>query len=300
MTALFQPVFTRLALAVLAVAGVSSCTVYEGAGYYGGGYSNGGSYGGGYYGGTSYAGGYYGGGSYTDWDTDYYAYHPPVYRSYVTYSAAWPYYYGGRYYSYRWWNDDRYRNYCHDHGRNYDQYRKRRSSEEIKLVRYRGEDRGRLPTGYHSDQWYKDRGYSLKGNTYRERDGDLRGRRPTSSSRSEDFRRPPSYSRPNDSRPNDSRPNEDRRPSSAHPRALLQPEKYRYTGNGSREANRGSRSPNTREAAPSSRSRGDTRPASDHPRALLQPEKYRYTGGGERGNRSGERRSDNDGRDRKN
>lgn len=277
MTSLFHPAITRLWLALLAAAGVSSCTVYEGGGYYGGGY-----YGGGYYG---------GGGYYDEWDADYYDYHPPIYRSYVTYSAAWPYYYGGRYYSYRWWDDHRYHGYRHDHGGNHDRYRKRRSSEELKLVRYRGEDRGRLPSGYHSDQWYKDRGYSLKGNTYRERDGDLRGRRPSSgSSRSDDYRRPPSSG--------------DRRPSSDHPRALRQPDQYRYTGDGrDNRSSRGDLDRRPRSAEPSGRSRGDSRPSSDHPRALLQPDKYRYTGGdrsGGGGSRGGERGGDKGGRDRKN
>jgi hypothetical protein len=261
----------RLLLAVLAAAALSSCTVYEG-GYYAEG--------------PAYAGGgYYNGGYYDEWSDDYYDYHPPIYRSYVTYAPGWPYYYGGRYYAYRWWDDDRYRDYCHDHGRNHDRYRKRRSSEEMKLVRYHGEDRGRLPSGYHSDQWYKDRGYSLKGNTYRERDGDLRGRQPSSSSRKRD----------------------DDRPSSEHPRALPQPDKYRYTGNRSRdddrrrsEAERRSSSSSRgaddrsrsssdhRSSSSSSRSRGDDRPSSQHPRALQQPDKYRYTGsGGDRSERSG-------------
>lgn len=276
MTLSVDPPIARLLPAVLLSAVLSSCTVYEG-GYYAGGPA----YGGGGY----YSGGYYDGGYYDEWYEDYYDYHPPIYRSYVTYAPGWPYYYGGRYYAYRWWDDDRYRQYCHDHGGNHDQYRKRRSSEELKLVRYRGEDRGRLPTGYHSDQWYKDRGYSLKGNTYRERDGDLRGRQPSSSSRQRD----------------------DDRPSSEHPRALLQPDKYRYTGNGSRdegrrrsESERGNNSPSRSgddrsrgSSSSSSRSRGDDRPSSQHPRALQQPDKYRYTGSGgehsDRGRQSGDK-----------
>ena len=55
----------------------------------------------------------------------------------------------------------------------------------MKLVRYNERDRrGNLPSGYHSAEWYKNRGYSLKQNTYRERDGDTRGRE---SSRSGQF-----------------------------------------------------------------------------------------------------------------
>lgn len=289
----------RLALAALAAASFVSCTVYDDR-YYEGGPPPGGGYvaaGGGYY-----DGGYAGG----EWYDDYYDYHPPIYRSYVTYGAAWPYFYGGRYYSYAWWNDNRYRNYCHDHGSNHSRYRKRRSSEEIKLVRYRGEDRGRLPTGYHSQQWYKDRGYSLKENTYREKDGDLRGRRPSSSSsssRDRDNHRGSSSS--------SSRKRDDDRPTSEHPRAIRQPEKYRYTGSSSSSNNRDSdrrsssnhsSNSNRRDSSSSSSSnRGhkDDRPASQHPRAIQQPDKYRYTGGGGEKKSGSERGGGNRGGDDK-
>jgi hypothetical protein len=276
----------RFLLAVMAVAGFASCTVYDESYYAGEPRPSGG----GYYaeGARPYGGGYYDEGyGYDGWAEEYYDYHPPVYRSYVTYGSAWPYYYGGRYYSYRWWNDDRYRGYCHDHGSNHDRYRKRRSSEEIKLVRYRGDDRGRLPSGYHSDQWYKDRGYSLKSNTYRERDGDLRGRRPSSSSSS-------SRDRDDDRRSSSSssyRKRDDDRPTSDHPRAIRQPEKYRYTGSGgsSRDADRRRSSSSDRSnssdhrkssSSSSGRSQSDHRPTSEHPRAMRQPDKYRYTGSG--------------------
>lgn len=280
-----NPAYTRclrLLLVLFTAAGFTSCMVYEGGGYYA-------------------DGPYYGGGGYSyddEWGDDfYYGYYPPAYRSYVTWSAAWPYYYGGRYYSYRWWDDHRYRNYCYDHGSNRSHYRKRRSSEEMKLVRYRGPDRGRLPRGYHSEQWYRDRGYSMKSNTYRERDGDLRGRQPSSSSTS--------------------RRKADNRPASEHPRAIRQPDKYRYTGASDRDnrdrassqrsnearrssdARRSSSSSRSEEArrssaSGSSRSRSDSRPSSEHPRALQQPDKYRYTGsagGSSRNDRSGASRS---------
>lgn len=282
----------RAALAAVAAA-FSACTVYE-DGYYGGPPPVGGAYvEGGYvdngYVDSGYAqsGYYYGDRYYQDeWYDDYYDYHPPVYRSYVTYSAAWPYYYGGRYYSYRWWNDNRYRDYCHDHGSNHRRYSKRRSGDELKLVRYHGPDRGRLPSGYHSEKWYKDRGYSLKTNTYRDRDGDLRGRQPSSSRNSRD---------------------DDDRPSSQHPRALKQPDKYRYTGSANRESDksrnssrssqndrsRTSSSEHKKSNSSSNRSSGrDDRPSSQHPRALKQPEKYHYTGSGGGGNRSQSDRSD--------
>ncbi|MFN0130161.1 MAG: hypothetical protein ACKV19_26140 [Verrucomicrobiales bacterium] len=291
----------RLLLVLFTAVGFTSCMVYEGGGYY----ADGPYYeGGGYYADAPY----YGGGGYAyddDWGDDYYyGYYPPAYRSYVTYSAAWPYYYGGRYYSYRWWDDDQYRHYCYDHGSNGSHYRKRRSSEEMKLVRYHGPERGRLPTGYHSEQWYRDRGYSVKTNTYRERDGDLRGRQPSSSSTS--------------------RNKADSRPTSEHPRAIRQPDKYRYTGSSDRgssdrsssnrvssnsgnndrrssDARRSSSSSRSEEGRRSSgssgsRSRSDSRPTSEHPRALQQPDKYRYTGtagGGSRNERSGASRGEN-------
>lgn len=250
----------RLALAALAAVGFSSCTVYD-DGYYGGGPR----YGGGY---VATGVGY----GYDDWNDEYYDYHPPTYSGYVTYATRWPHYYGGRYYSYRWWDDDRYGRYRHDHGSNRDRYRHRRSSEEMKLVRYRGPQRGELPSGYHSKEWYRDRGISLKDNTFRERDGEVRGRQPSSSSRSK----------------------KDDRPSSEHPRAMRQPDKYRHTGSGGSSRNdvrRGSEperrsSSSSSSSSSASRNRGDDRPTSEHPRALRQPEKYRYTGGEKRSSKS--------------
>ena len=302
----------RLALAALAAASFASCTVYDDR-YY----AEGPNYGGGYVasGGGYYDGGYAGG----EWYDDYYDFHPPIYRSYVTYGAAWPHFYGGRYYSYAWWNDNRYRNYCHDHGSNHSRYSKRRSGEEMKLVRYRGDDRGRLPTGYHSQQWYKDRGYSLKNNTYREKDGDLRGRQPSSSSNSRDRDN-------NRGSSSSSRQRDDDRPTSEHPRAIRQPDKYRYTGSGGssnrdserhssssnsnrdserRSSNYSNSSSNRRDSSSSSssssgRSQNDKRPTSEHPRAIQQPDKYRYTGGGGEKKSSSERGGSNRGSDDKN
>ena len=280
----FAPVLRWLLAAVAVSSGLASCTVYE-EGYYGGGprYGGGPVYGGGpYYGGGPVNGGGYGYG-YDDWNDEYYSYHPAAYSGYVSYSTRCPYYYGGRYYSYRWWDDDRYSNYRHDHGSNHSQYRHRRSDEELKLVRYRQEDRGQLPTGYHSKEWYKDRGISLKENTYRDREGELHGRQPRSSGSSGSSSSGKKHRDSDSSRgsSSSSRNRDDDRQPSSHPRALLQPEKYRYTGE--RETSRRSSSSSS---SSSNRSREDNRPTSEHPRALRQPEKYRYTGSAGGGDRS--------------
>ncbi len=267
----FAPVLRWLLAAVAVGSGLASCTVYD-DGYYGGGPR----YGGGPY----YGGGY--GYVYDDWNDDYYSYHPAAYSGYVSYSTRYPYYYGGRYYSYRWWDDDRYSHYRHDHGSNYQRYRHHRSDEELKLVRYRQEDRGQLPTGYHSKEWYKDRGISLKENTYRDREGELHGRQPRSSSSGSSGTK---YRHSDSSRggSSSSRNRDDDRQPSSHPRALLQPEKYRYTG----ERETSHRSSSSSSSSSSNRSREDHRPTSEHPRALRQPEKYRYTGSAGGGERSG-------------
>ncbi len=166
-----------LPLVLAAAAFLSSCMVTDGP-YYGGG---GGGGGGGslyresyvdeddYSPGYSYGGGYGGGG--------------------VVYTNS--YYYGGRYYDYC--------PYCHHHpctchsrhsdvrivrreSHNHDHDRDHRSSSnskdnDIKLVRYRqGGSKGDLPSGYHDPQWFKNRGISLKQNTFKDRDGDNRGR----------------------------------------------------------------------------------------------------------------------------
>lgn len=77
---------------------------------------------------------------------DYYVYagtryyYPPAYPGYVRRSAAYPYYYGGRYYSYQWWNDNRYRHYRHDYRRDthhYDRMHDRRDNRSYKRVERR-------------------------------------------------------------------------------------------------------------------------------------------------------------------
>ena len=46
---------------------------------------------------------------------------------------------------------------------------------DIRLVKVRDGTRGDIPEGYHSKEWYQDRGISLSKNTYETRDGDHRG-----------------------------------------------------------------------------------------------------------------------------
>jgi hypothetical protein len=161
----------RLLLAACLAAALPSCTgipgEYGGAPY-GGGYGSYDSYGdgGGYssyssrpvFGGGGYGGGYYGGG----------------------YSQ--PYYPGYR--SSRYSHDD------HDHyssnRRDYDRghsssshrdsdSRSSSSSEAIRLVKVRDGTRGSVPEGYHSKEYFKNRGISLSKNVYETRDGDRRG-----------------------------------------------------------------------------------------------------------------------------
>lgn len=42
-------------------------------------------------------------------------YYPPAYPGYLHRTSVYRYYYGGRYYSYPWWKDARYRHYLHHH-----------------------------------------------------------------------------------------------------------------------------------------------------------------------------------------
>lgn len=110
-------------------------------------------------------GGYYGGG-----------YARPYYGA--------PFPGGPRYYNDR--ND-----YDHDHDR--DNRRSssssrssgsnnRSSDNDIRLVKVRDGTRGDIPEGYHSKEWYQQRGISLSKNTYETREGDRRGYTGSSSS----------------------------------------------------------------------------------------------------------------------
>jgi hypothetical protein len=111
----------------------------------------------------------YGGAYYDD------GYYEPGYVAGPSYVGS-GYYYGDHYYR------GHYRHDHYDHHDHDDDHHHRGSSrdddnEKMKLVRYNEQDRRRnLPEGYHSAEWYKSRGYSLKQNTFRERDGDTRGR----------------------------------------------------------------------------------------------------------------------------
>ena len=122
---------------------------------------------------------------------------PPVYRSYDSrpyYGSVSPAYYGGSYgpgyttgygrgYAY-----DRYDQYdCDDHGghRNYSSSEKKKSSSSSRDIRITDYNQSRrreeLPTGYHSPEWWKSRGYSLEQNTYKNRDGEVKGKKSSSS-----------------------------------------------------------------------------------------------------------------------
>lgn len=75
----------------------------------------------------------------------------------------------------------------HVHGGHYRDHRhssgSSRSREKLKLVQYREKDPKRnLPKGYHTREWYQNRGYSLKKNAYVDRDGDRRGHQGSGSS----------------------------------------------------------------------------------------------------------------------
>lgn len=270
------PQLARLALAACAAVLFPACVVYDDYPGSGGGYVSAGYSSGGYYDDYGYS------------DDYYYGYHPPTYRSYVTYSTVSPYYYGGRYYSHRWWDEPRYRHYRYDHSHNHRTYRKHRSSNEIRMIR--NQQGGRSPQGYHSRDWYKDRGYSLKRNSYIDRSGETSGREIRSGSSRDDNRR----------RPSSSSRDRDNRIESPHPRALQRPDLYRYTGGSdsnrdrSRSSSASHRDNDRSRSSSSARSSGsrvpDTRMASPHPRAQQQPDRYRYTGGG--GDRSS-KKSDN-------
>ena len=53
---------------------------------------------------------------------------------------------------------------------------KRSDERKIRLVNYRqGDHKGDKPQGYHPPEWWKERGYSLKKNTFKDRDGEYRG-----------------------------------------------------------------------------------------------------------------------------
>ncbi len=71
------------------------------------------------------------------------------------------------------WNRD---NDDHDHRSS---SQKRDDDERLKLTRYnQPANRDNVPKGYHSPEWFKDRGISLKKNTFKDESGDRRGAGP--------------------------------------------------------------------------------------------------------------------------
>ena len=156
----FHPLLRPL-LAASALAALPSCETIPGQyGGYDGGYSDGPGY-------SSYQSrpAYYGGGG-----------------SYYGGGYSQPYYGGSRYY-----NNGNYYDNNHDH--DHDDHRsssssrnssssssnKKSSDNDIRLVKVRDGTRGDIPEGYHSKEWYQQRGISLSKNTYETREGDRRG-----------------------------------------------------------------------------------------------------------------------------
>ena len=148
-----------------------------------------GEYGGGGYGGSSYGGGGYGGSSYDD---------DPGYSSYQSRPSSYGgggggYYgsgysrnssYGNSYYGGGSRYDDNHDGHDHDsnhrssnssRSRSSSSNRSRSNDGDIRLVKVRDGTRGNIPEGYHSKEWYQNRGISVSKNTYETRDGDRRG-----------------------------------------------------------------------------------------------------------------------------
>lgn len=163
----------RSALALGAALAFTSCETYP-AGYGDapiadpGGYAGGGGYysGGGGYASRPYYGSGYGGGYYS---SDYYRRNGGRYDRNDNY-------YRGNDHRYDHDNDHRNdRNNDHRNDRGNDN-RKSGSDNDIRLTKYReGGKPSDLPSGYHSKDWYQQRGYSLSKNNYQSRDGDPRG-----------------------------------------------------------------------------------------------------------------------------
>ena len=120
----------------------------------------------------------------TSYSESYTGYGPaPVYRGYETpyYGSVRPAYYGGSYGSYSGYDRYRYdRDDCDDnrsYRRDDDRKKSDSSSRDIRITDYnQSRKRGSLPEGYHPPEWWKARGYSLEQNTYKNRDGEERGR----------------------------------------------------------------------------------------------------------------------------
>ena len=126
----------------------------------------------------------------------------PVYRTYDAtpyYGSVRPAYYGGGYgggyggsyggYSgYNRYNYGRYNGDDCDYDRNdhhSDSKKKSSSSDrDIRITDYnQSRKRSSLPEGYHPPEWWKERGYSIEQNTYKTRDGEVKGKKSSSSSK---------------------------------------------------------------------------------------------------------------------
>jgi len=181
----------RILLAACTIAILPSCEgipgeyggIPSGGGY--GGYEEGADYSN-YYSRPVYegsAGGYFS----SSYSRPYYA--GSGYGGYGGYSRyAGPRYYHNDYkrYSYNSYGSGHRYSSGHDHNNNYDYDRGRGSSgdrhrssssggEAIRLVKVRDGSDGNVPEGYHSKEYFKNRGISLSKNTYETRDGDRRG-----------------------------------------------------------------------------------------------------------------------------
>ena len=132
----------------------------------------------GQYGGSGYSSGY-------DSSSNYYSNYSsqPIYGSaggYYSSGYSRPYYnssYGGpRYYrDYDRNNYSRYDNHRHSSSSRSSSSSNRSQEEAIRLVKVRDGSGGNVPQGYHSKEYFKNRGISLSKNTYETRDGDRRG-----------------------------------------------------------------------------------------------------------------------------
>jgi hypothetical protein len=119
---------------------------------------------------TGYStGSYYGGGGYVSRPAYYNTYD----SDYYNYGYAGRPYDGGYYRSGRYYN--RYGVYCPP-----EQYHKHsshsssnHSGSAIKLIRGNDGDHPNRPEGYHSKEWYKQRGYDLSDYTHKHRDGEV-------------------------------------------------------------------------------------------------------------------------------
>lgn len=106
---------------------------------------------------------------------------PGVYRTYDNYPPAYyssgyrrPYYPGSYgYNNYRYNQSD-----CEeDHRKEGSSKKKSTSTRDLRLVDYdQNRHKGDLPDGYHSPEWWKEHGYSLGQNTYKNREGEVKGK----------------------------------------------------------------------------------------------------------------------------